>query len=199
MSALFNRLGEYVSEGNELPSFEPKLWEEFGKERTVVIIDMAGFTALSRAKGVVYYLTLIQAMQKLSRPVVHACGGRVVKYEADNLFAVFPDPTKALTFIDDVFQKTEAFNEGKESVARLKLCAGLDHGTILLDDADFFGDAVNLASKLGEDMARTGEVLVSQTIVNMVDAARFRFEEVGSHGFYGSALPVYHYQREPGD
>ena len=40
---------------------------------------------------------------------------------------------------------------------------GIDHGELLLvGDSDFFGDPVNTASKLGEDLAVTGETLITE-------------------------------------
>ena len=42
---------------------------------------------------------------------------------------------------------------------------GIDFGEVLLiEHADCFGDAVNLAYKLGEDIGRPGEVLVTQAV-----------------------------------
>ena len=160
-----------------------------------MVLDMAGFTATSRAKGVVYYLTLIEQMRRLTRPLVQDAGGQVVKYEADNLFAVFSNPFDAMRCLQAAYEESSRLNEGRERPAQLRMCAGLDHGQILLDEADFFGDAVNLASKLGEDLARSGEVLVSSTVYEMLDRDVYPFKEVGSHGFYGTPVPVFRWQR----
>ena len=46
----------------------------------------------------------------------------------------------------------------------IRVSCGLDHGRIiLLEGEDFFGNAVNIASKLGEDIASAGEILVADT------------------------------------
>ncbi len=190
MNSLFKHLDAHRDQIDD-PEFESGLWSRFGAEHTVVVVDMAGFTAVSHEKGVLHYLTLIQEMRALTRPLVEAQSGRVVKFEADNLFAIFANPTDALAFISEAFVATNKLNIDRERTARLKLCAGLDHGQILLDDADFYGNAVNLASKLGEDMARAGEILVSQEIINRIGETEHHFEEIGSHGFYGCEVPVY--------
>jgi class 3 adenylate cyclase len=45
----------------------------------------------------------------------------------------------------------------------LSVAIGIDHGKILLvPGADCFGDAVNIAYKLGEDVARGGEILITE-------------------------------------
>lgn len=194
MSRLFDRLCAFGGD-REDPDFAAELWDAFGVERTVVVVDMAGFTITSREKGVVYYLTLIQEMRALTAPLVEACEGAVVKFEADNLFAVFPHPRLAMSFVVAMMDEAACRNAGRERSQQIRLCAGLDHGMILLDDHDFFGDAVNLASKLGEDLARTGEVLVSETVRDQLGNEPYTFREVGSHGFYGTTTPVFRWER----
>ena len=45
---------------------------------------------------------------------------------------------------------------------QIALAIGIDEGDLLLiDDHDFFGDPVNTACKLGEDVAAEGEILVT--------------------------------------
>jgi len=43
---------------------------------------------------------------------------------------------------------------------------------------DFFGDEVNLASKLGEDIAQSGEVLLTPEAVNAVRGKAHRLESL---------------------
>ena len=42
---------------------EKKLWEEYGAETTVLIVDMSGFTKLTDSHGVVHYLSMVRRMQ----------------------------------------------------------------------------------------------------------------------------------------
>ena len=195
MSLLFERLAGHDGQADDA-ALAASLWDEFGCERTVLVLDMAGFTRTSRERGVVYYLTLIEKMRRYTAPLVVQAGGRAVKYEADNLFAVFPDPASGMRFLASAYEVMDEANEGLDTAGQIHICAGLDHGRILLDDADFFGDAVNLASKLGEDLARRGEVLISETVNEALSKEPYRFEEVGNHGLYGSTATVHRWVRE---
>ncbi len=195
MSLLFERLTAHEGSADDTALAE-SLWDEFGCERTVLVLDMAGFTRTSREHGVVYYLTLIEKMRRLTGPLVVEAGGRAVKYEADNLFAVFPDPESGMKFLERTYTAMDEANAGIDTAAQIHICAGLDHGKILLDQADFYGDAVNVASKLGEDLARRGEVLISQVVNEAISAERYRFEEVGNHGLYGSTTTVHRWVRD---
>jgi adenylate cyclase len=195
MSLLFERLAAHDGRADDAGLAE-SLWDEFGCERTVLVLDMAGFTRTSREHGVVYYLTLIEKMRRFTAPLVVQSGGRAVKYEADNLFAVFPDPHSGMSFLERAYAAMDEANVGLDTAAQIHICAGLDHGRILLDDADFIGDAVNVASKLGEDLARRGEVLITQSVNEALSAGRYRFEEVGNHGLYGSTTKVHRWVRK---
>ena len=75
------------------------VWERFGCERSVLVVDMEGFTASTREQGIVHYLRLIQRMQEISAPMLDRHGGQLVRFEADNLFAVFEAPERALAMM----------------------------------------------------------------------------------------------------
>ena len=93
--------------------------------------------------------------------------------------------------MSELIRTLEEDNRTRAEDDQVHVSAGLDHGAILLDEADFFGGAVNLASKLGEDLARSKEVLMTQKIVAMAQGAGFEFREVGSHDFAGTPEPTY--------
>ena len=57
------------------------------------------------------------------------------------------------------------------------LCCCIGYGRILkIGDDDVFGHEVNLASKLGEDVAEANEILVTRAVMNAV-ADDFEWEE----------------------
>lgn len=150
---------------------EAEIWTQFGAERTVLIWDMSGFSVLTRSHGVVHYLSMVRRMQEATRPIVLAHKGAVVKFEADNGYAVFPEPEhgiRAAMAINEVF---EVANASTPDAFDIHVACGLDHGKIiLLDGQDFFGEAVNAASKLGEDLAAAGEILVSRAAMEHLPA-----------------------------
>ena len=152
--------------GDRQAQVEAEIWNQFGAERTVLIWDMSGFSLLTRRHGIVHYLSMVRRMQEVTRPIVHQHGGSIVKFEADNGFAVF---LKAEHGIRAAIKMNEAFeieNTRYPEEFDIRVSCGLDHGKIiLLEGQDFFGDAVNTASKLGEDTAKAGEILVSQTAI----------------------------------
>lgn len=147
----------------ERRTLESEIWNRFGAERSVLIWDMSGFSLLTRRHGIIHYLSMVRRMQKITEPIVATHRGKMVKFEADNGFAVFPDPESAILA---ALEMNAAFRKENASHAEefdIRVSCGIDHGRILLiEGKDFFGEAVNIACKLGEDLAGPGEILISQ-------------------------------------
>jgi class 3 adenylate cyclase len=57
------------------------------------------------------------------------------------------------------------YNAGQAAEEQVLLCVGLGFGPMLrIGDVDVFGAEVNAASKLGEDVAQAGEILVTEAV-----------------------------------
>jgi class 3 adenylate cyclase len=152
--------------GDRKTQIETEIWNQFGAERTVLIWDMSGFSLLTRRHGIVHYLSMVRRMQEVTRPIVHQHGGSMVKFEADNGFAVFLKAEHGIRAAIEMNKAFEIENDRFPEEFDIRVSCGLDHGKIiLLEGQDFFGDAVNIASKLGEDVAKAGEILVAQSAI----------------------------------
>lgn len=146
----------------ELPSIEQTVWSNFGVERAVFVLDMSGFSKLTRRYGLVHFLSMVRRMQQVTLPIVQNHGGQNIKYDADNLFATFASTREALKAALDIKEAFQQGNEITDDSRDIHVSIGIDKGRILLiPGKDLFGDAVNIAAKLGEDLAEKDEVLLS--------------------------------------
>ena len=153
-------------QGEERARIEAEIWERFGVERSLLSLDMSQFSLTVRRSGILPYLALIRRMQKLTAPIVEEHGGEVIKYEADNLFASFRNPVDA---VHAAVAINQAIASGGE---RFEVAIGIDHGRfILIQGEDCWGDTVNVACKLGEDVARPGEILLTQAAAGHLGGA----------------------------
>jgi class 3 adenylate cyclase len=83
--------------------------------------------------------------------------------------AVFDESARA---VEAAVAMQEAAIASAHEESPLAFSIGIDYGEVLLiADADCFGDAVNLAYKLGEDIAQAGEVLISKAVRERLGAA----------------------------
>jgi class 3 adenylate cyclase len=126
-------------------------------------MDMSGFSRLTQAYGIVHYLSMVRRMQLATQPIIQQYAGQVIKFEADNCFAAFDTPydaVRAAIALNIAFSTMNIFTA--EPLA-IRVSIGIDDGDVLMiGGPDYFGGPVNWASKLGEDVAAPGEILVSE-------------------------------------
>jgi class 3 adenylate cyclase len=145
-----------------LAEIDGEIWRRFGRTGAVLVLDMCGFSRLTMRYGITHFLAMIRRLGIIVRPVIAAAGGRVVKAEADNLFATFDDVPQALAAARAIHRSLDTANSFLPEDWDLHAGIGIGYGPLLLIGAhDLFGSEMNLASKLGEDVAGRGEILLS--------------------------------------
>jgi adenylate cyclase len=187
LEALLAQIVEHPERRGEL---EAEIERRFTRRAAVFVLDMSGFSRTTQSHGVVSFLLMIHQMRLLSLPAIEKRGGKLVKAEADNLYCLFDDVAPAVAAARDITDRLETVNVLLPAGRRLYASVGIGYGEILTpDDADLFGDEVNLASKLGEDVADGGVVLLTeQARARLPEDAPTRAERVSVSGL---ALP-YH-------
>ena len=167
-------LQRYSSEPNPAArdALEETLWSEFGLDKVVLVLDMSGFSRITQRHGIVHYLSMVRRMQLTAEPVIESHGGTVVKFEADNCFAMFDDSLSAVRCGVGLNLAFDAANIVTPVELDIHISVGIDRGRVLVVDnyLEFFGNAVNCASKLGEDGARPGEILLTKAVADDIPA-----------------------------
>ena len=154
---------------DERQQIESELWGDFGAEFAVFVLDMSGFSLLTRKYGIVHYLSMVKRMQLTTEPIVKSYGGSMIKYEADNCFAVFPDSLSAVKAGIAMQHAFDAANLLTTEDLDIHIAIGVDFGKLLIiGHDDCFGDPVNRASKMGEDIAAAGEILITKEAMDMI-------------------------------
>lgn len=176
----------------ERRSIEETLWEGYGAEYAVFILDMTGFSRLTRKYGIVHYLSMVRRMQRTTEPIVKSYGGSMIKYEADNCFAVFPDPLSAVQAAIAMQHAFAASNILTADDLDIHISCGIDYGKLLIiGHEDCFGDPVNRASKIGEDLATAGEILVTKEAMDLIPTeAGIKSREI-SVSISGITIPAF--------
>ena len=153
-----------------LAEIDAEIWRRFGRTRAVLVLDMCGFSRLTMRYGITHFLAMIRRLQTIVQPVIAAGGGQIIKTEADNVFATFDDVPPALATARAIQRSLDAANVFLPEDWDLHASIGIGYGPLLfIGEEDLFGSEMNVASKLGEDVAGRGEILLSE-------AARERVE-----------------------
>ena len=106
---------------------------------------------------------MIHRAREIVTPIIKANNGQFLKCDADNCYAFFENPSDAISASFDINAELFSINQNHDIDEHIFLSVGIDYGDLLLvAGEDFFGDPVNTASKLGEDLAIKGETLVTE-------------------------------------
>jgi len=147
---------------DQIPEIDKKLIDSFSRTVAILVLDMVGFSRLTIEFGIIHYLAMIHEMHETAVPAVYDNGGTLIKFDADNLYAIYDRPDAALESALDIFRAFDAVNVVAPENRDIRGCIGIGFGeTLVIDDADIFGSEVNIACKLGEDFAGPNEILLT--------------------------------------
>ena len=175
-------LRELLQRYNESPADRESVLEEinrrFSKRLAVLVLDTCGFSRAVRGRGIVHFMALLERLERVVRPGIESHQGRVLRREADNVYAVFDDPASAVEAARRIIADVRAANEALPQDEEVEISIGIGYGDLLtVGHNDVWGDEMNLASKLGEDVAECGEILLTPAAHDAVEHARDDLEE----------------------
>ena len=143
--------------------------ERFQEEMTIMITDSSRFTSRTKKYGIIQFLSVLRETYHRLNEIIEGNGGTIVKEWADDIFAVFKNPTEALKCGLKMQKYLSDRNARVADPDQFTICMGISHGKILYLGEDVFGDAVNTASKLGEDIASSDEVLLCENSYKLLE------------------------------
>lgn len=168
---LLSDINQYPARRDEI---EHQIREAFERRVAILALDMVGFSRLTIEYGIIHYLAMIHQMTEGARPAIYGNGGKVIKQEADNIFAVFDTPAQALEAALDILRAFDAINSVVPADRDIFGSVGIGFGeALIIGEADMFGSEMNLACKLGEDLAGKSEILLTAAAYAALPARRY--------------------------
>lgn len=193
--ALGQLLSDIISFPERRAEIAQSIEDTFGQCRAVLALDMSGFSRTTQQHGIISFLLMIHQMQLICRPCVEQCGGTVIKTDADNLFCLFDTVADAVKAGREITTRLNAVNVVLPADRQLYVAFGIGYGRILnIGDEDIFGDEMNLACKLGEDIAERGEILLTPAARAELNGSDISLRE-GAISISGMHLNYYYVER----
>jgi class 3 adenylate cyclase len=143
---------------------------------TVMFTDIVDSTTRAAELGDRRWRDLVEEHDRLIRSRLERYRGREVKTLGDGFLATFDGPGRAIRCAVDVRDAVRTLG--------LELRAGLHTGECEVSGEDIRGIAVNIGARVGA-RAGPGEVLVSQTVKDLVAGSGLDFEARGEHELKG--------------
>jgi class 3 adenylate cyclase len=143
---------------------------------TVLFTDIVGSTARQAELGDVGWQQLIAEHHRLIRGCLARYRGRELDTAGDGFFAAFDGPVRAI-------RCTQAIRESVASLG-IELRAGLHTGECRSTDGKVGGLAVSIGARVTA-LAGPSEILVSQTVRDLVAGSGLEFVDRGEHELRG--------------
>lgn len=133
----------------------------------IMFADISGSTRIYEVLGDEAARLRIAASLALMTRVVERREGRVVKTIGDELMCTFPSAEHAVTAACEMQEVIgdEITEQTLSGPISLQIRVGLHFGSAIIEADDVFGDAVNVAARLGA-MAKAGQIITSQVTVD---------------------------------
>ncbi|MDQ3874228.1 MAG: adenylate/guanylate cyclase domain-containing protein [Actinomycetota bacterium] len=143
---------------------------------TVLFTDIVGSTTKAAQLGDAAWRTLLARHDALVRAQLARFRGREISTAGDAFLAVFDGPARAIRCATAIGRAVRGLG--------LEVRAGVHTGEVELADGDVRGIAVHTGARVAA-LAGAGEVLVSQTVRDLVAGSGLEFEDRGVHTLTG--------------
>lgn len=143
---------------------EDAFWDKYSWRRAILALDMTDFASTSLNIGELESLLRIFDAQKVCVPVLREFDAELIRCFADDIVALFEDPLAALDASFEIHRRIRLFNDTDRAYSHAtECCIGLGYGDVLAIGPNLSqGLEMVQASKLGEDIARANEVLLTE-------------------------------------
>jgi class 3 adenylate cyclase len=172
-------LGDRDTVLNEVEKFLTGKHQVLEPERvlaTVLFTDIQGSTERAAALGDHSWRELLEAFYAKVREVLRQYRGREINTLGDGFLAAFDGPARAIRCAGAIRDAVRSLN--------LEVRCGLHTGECEVVGNDLAGIAVHTGARVA-GLAAPGEVLVSQTVRDLVAGSGLSFEDRGIHALKG--------------
>jgi class 3 adenylate cyclase len=151
-----------LAPGADKAAIDRRIWRLFGERWALLYTDLSGFSRNVAEFGIIHFLQTIYESHRLLVPLIEYENGILLKTEGDSMLVMFRNVNDAIRCAVAMQRCTQQYNKTRIDTEKVLLCVGIGYGEMLrIGETDVFGAEVNAACKLGEDVARAGEILIT--------------------------------------
>jgi class 3 adenylate cyclase len=148
----------------------------------IAFLDLTGYTTLADERGDEAAAAAASELAGVVQERALAHGGRPVKWLGDGVMFHFADPGRAILSGLELVEQTEA-------AISLPARMGINAGSVIVQEGDYFGRTVNIASRIA-DYAQPHEVVVSEDAKQFAADDGVSFELIGDVALKGVSRAV---------
>lgn len=137
---------------------------------TVVFADLTGSSKVFEALGNIEATRAITRLTQWIGSVCEAHRGHVVKFLGDGVLILFQESVEALDAASELHKIHFERIIHSPGLLEMRLQVGMARGEVIEQAGDYYGDAVNLASRLS-DLSGSEQILVCNSVIQHVPEA----------------------------
>lgn len=160
------------------------------QELAILMSDSSGFSRKTFEYGIVQFLAVMTHCYDHLIPIVVKHRGLCLANNADNLVTIFPDADAAVAAAVEMHQWLARYNADRPDFEQFNICIGIHWGKVLRLRDNIFGSKVNVAAKIGEDLAAKDEILVTKEVAARLKG-RFKAKFLRSAELGGRQIGLY--------
>lgn len=163
--------------------------------KTIVILfaDLKGSVDFFQEKGTIVAQKWIVNLYRLLASIIKTHHGEHLKNIGDAILAVFDDPHEAARAALDMQADLRRHNRESDDMGQYYLRIGLNMGTVILENHDVFGNAVNIASRV-QAIAPPEHIYITQRLYDEIKISKeMQFRFIGDEQLKGvkEKTPIY--------
>jgi class 3 adenylate cyclase len=159
----------------------------------VLAADVAGYSRLMGVDEEGTLAALKTRRGELIDPKIAEYRGRIVKTTGDGALVEFSSVLDAVRCAVEIQREMAERNASIPRESRIELRIGINVGDVIIDQADIFGDGVNIAARL-EALASPGSICVSDNVYQQIKGKLpINVSNMGEYQLKNIAQPVHVY------
>jgi len=189
------RMKETGAEKAALQSHHDGAGQELLNRKTMVILfaDLKGSVDFFQEKGTIVAQKWILNLYRLLASIISRHHGEHLKNIGDAILAVFDDPHEAARASLEMQADLRKHNSKADNMGQYYLRIGMNMGTVILENRDVFGNAVNIASRV-QAVAPPEHIYITQRLYDEVkDDKEMQFRFISHEQLKGvkEKTPIY--------
>ena len=157
-----------------------EVWDQFGVDIAPLVVDSVGFTRTTQSEGIVHFLTQLAKARSITEQALRQANPVSFVFHADNCFAFFATAEDALIAGMKVRDAINRAALPLTSGENFGVSMGIGFGRLLSAGPKdgYFGDEMNIASKLGEDLGSRDDIFLSEAAhATLLSKDQYGFEQ----------------------
>jgi adenylate cyclase len=154
--------------------------------------DVSGYSRLITS-DVEETARLLTSYQDMIGGLVAVYGGRVINVAGDSLLAAFPTVPDAVRCAVEVQRRIQARNAELPLHRRMQFRVGIEFGEVLVENGRFYGECVNVATRV-QEIAAPGRICLTEAALDRVAPLLLPCDYLGERTVKNIERPLRVYQ-----